>query len=196
MLAAAGDEGFVSLFDGKDLAGWTGAVDHYEVKDGVMTYKAGGKGGNLFTAGTYADFAFRFEFKLPPAGNSGIGIRAPLDEGDIAYTGMEIQILDDAHDKYKGWLKPYQVHGSVYGIAPAHCGYLRPTGQWNFQEIIARGPHIQVFVNGTKVNDTDLSQAKPVDKKEHPGQHRPEGHIGLLGHTDPVAFRNIRVKRM
>ncbi len=107
---------------------------------------------------------------------------------------MEIQILDDGHEKYKN-LHEWQVHGSVYGVVPAHRGYLRPTGEWNFEEIIAKGPHIQVFVNGTKVNDADLSKAKPIDGHEHPGLNRPEGYVGFLGHVDTVAFRNIRIKK-
>jgi hypothetical protein len=106
---------------------------------------------------------------------------------------MELQILDDGDPKYKD-LKPWQVHGSVYGIVPAHRGYLRPVGEWNYEEIIVKGPRIQVFVNGTKVNDADLSKAKPIDEHEHPGFTRTEGYVGFMGHGDPVAFRNIWIK--
>jgi len=86
------------------------------------------------------------------------------------------------------------VHGSVYGIGPAHRGYLRPVGEWNYEEVIARGPRITVYVNGTKVNDLDLSKAKPVDEHEHPGMKRADGYTGFMGHGDLVAFRNIRYK--
>jgi hypothetical protein len=92
-------------------------VKIYEVKDGVMTCR----GGNLFTKKEYANFVLRFEFRTPPAGNNGLGLRSPL-EGSPSYDGLEIQILDDGHPKYKGWLQPYQFHGSIYGIAPAKQG--------------------------------------------------------------------------
>jgi hypothetical protein len=82
----------------------------------------------------------------------------------------------------------------VYGVAPAHRGALRPVGEWNYEEVIVKGPHIQVFVNGTKINDTDLSKAKPLDEQDHPGMHRTDGYVGFMGHGDPVQFRNIRIK--
>ncbi len=190
-LQTANDEGFKPAFNGKDLTGWVGQTDAYEVKDGAIGFKPG-SGGNIFIKDPLADFAIRFEFKLPPAGNNGLAIRSPL-EGNPAFVGMELQILDDTHEKYKD-LKNWQVHGSVYGVSPAHRGYLQPTGEWNYEEVIVKGPHIQVFVNGTKVNDTDLSKAKAVDEHEHPGLHRTEGYVGFMGHGDPVQFRNIRVK--
>lgn len=192
ILQARGGEGLKSAFNGKDLTGWIGSTDAYEVKDGVLAFKQGG-GGDLFIKDPFADFHIRFEFKLPPAGNNGLAIRSP-EKGNPAFAGMELQILDDGHEKYKD-LKPWQVHGSVYGIAPAHRGYLRPTGEWNYEEVIVKGPKIQIFVNGTKVNDVDLSKIdKPVDDHEHPGMRRTEGYVGFMGHGDPVQFRNIRIK--
>jgi len=186
---------FKSLFNGKDMTGWIGDVNSYEAtKDGCLYFKPGTKD-NIYTAEEYDNFILRFEFKLTPAGNNGVAIRSPI-EGKSSYAGMEVQILDDGHEKYKGWLLPYQFHGAVYGISPAHRGYLRPAGEWNYMEIIADGPRIQVFTNGTKVNDVDLSQAKPIDGEEHPGMHRPSGHIGFLGHEDAVWFRNIAIRRL
>jgi 3-keto-disaccharide hydrolase len=76
------------------------------------------RGGNLFTEKEYPNFVFRFEFKTEPGGNNGVGIRAPL-EGDAAYAGMEIQILDDGHERYKGKIKSEQHHGSIYDVIPA-----------------------------------------------------------------------------
>jgi hypothetical protein len=183
-------EGFVSLFDGKTLKGWQGDVKGYAVEDGTMKCKPGG---NIFTAKQYANFVFRFEFKLPPAGNNGVGIRTPL-RGDAAYAGMEIQILDDSDPVYKE-LQPYQFHGSIYGVVPAKRGALKPVGQWNTEEIVANGSHIKVTVNGKVTVDADLSKiGKTMDHNEHAGLHNAKGYIGWLGHGDPVAFRRVRIK--
>jgi hypothetical protein len=185
-------EGFVSLFDGKTLEGWQGAVAGYKVVDGTMLCEPGG---NLFTKKEYANFILRFEFKLPPAGNNGVGIRSPL-EGTAAYTGMEIQILDDGHPNYKD-LHDYQAHGSIYGAVPAKRGFLKPTGEWNVEEIVAEGSHIKVTLNGTVITDADIAKIeKTVDGAEHPGLHNPKGYISWQGHGDPVAFRNVRIKEL
>jgi len=187
--------GFVSLFDGKTLDGWQGDVKHYAVRDGVMTCH----GGILYTAKEYANFIFRFEFKLSPGGNNGVGIRSPL-VGEPTYNGMEIQILDDGHKMYKGWLKPYQAHGSIYGVVPAKRGFLKPTGQWNCEEILADGGHLRVTLNGTVITDADISQVtQTIDHNPHPGLHNPRGYISWLGHgnpPDPVEFRNVRIKEL
>jgi len=184
-------EGFVSLFDGKTLDGWQGDVKGYPVENGTIVCK----GDNLFTAKEYANFVFRFEFKLPPAGNNGVGIRTPL-KGDAAYAGMEIQILDDDHPSYKD-LQPYQFHGSIYGVVPAKRGSLKPVGQWNREEIVADGSHIKVTLNGKVIVDADLSKIdKTMDHQQHPGLHNAKGYVGWLGHGDPVAFRNVRIKTL
>jgi hypothetical protein len=186
-------DGFVSLFDGKTLKGWQGDVKGYTLKDGAMTCEPGG---SLYTDKEYANFVLRFEFKLPPAGNNGVSIRSPL-KGISAYDGMEIQILDDDHPKYKTEIpiKPYQTHGSIYGIAPAKRGFLKPVGQWNQEEIIADGSHLKVTLNGTVINDVDISKIKKtVDGQPHPGLHNAKGYIGWAGHGDPVSFRNVRIK--
>jgi len=156
-----------------------------------------GGGGNLYTKDEFSNFIYRFEFQLTPGANNGVGIRAPL-EGDAAYVGMEIQVLDNEAPMYKD-LHPYQYHGSVYGVIPAKRGYLLPTGQWNKEEIIARGNKIKVILNGTVILDGDIKEASKggtMDHREHPGLLRPTGHLGFLGHGDVVRFRNMRVKRL
>jgi hypothetical protein len=189
--------GFTPLFNGKNLDGWIGSTDSYKVKDGIIEFVKG-KHGNLFTKDEYEDFVVRIDFLLDPGTNNGIGLRAPL-KGDIAYEGIEIQILDTEDEKHKDIL-PYQAHGSVYGIAPAKRGFLKPTGEWNTQEILVNGRHITVTLNGTVINDFDLDKAAPdgktIDGKEHPGLARKTGHIGLLGHQDYIQFRNIRVMKL
>lgn len=186
-------DGFVSLFDGKTHEGWQGDTKGYPIEDGILVCAPGGK---LMTKNEYANFQFRFEFKLPPGGNNGVGIRAPL-AGNSAYNGMEIQILDDGHKKYEGWLKDYQHHGSIYGVVPAKTGHLKPVGEWNSEEIVADGSHIKITLNGQVIVDADLSKIeKTMDGKEHPGLHNEKGHIGFLGHGDRVEFRNIRIKEL
>jgi hypothetical protein len=187
-------EGFKSLFNGKDLSGWIGATKGYVVEDGkIICPKRGG--GNLYTKDEYSDFVFRLEFKLTPGANNGLGIRAPL-KGDAAFVGMELQILDDTAPKYKN-LRPYQFHGSIYGVVPAKRGNLKPVGEWNSQEVVAKGNRIKVTLNGTTIVDADIKKAstpKTIDGRPHPGLKRTKGHIGFLGHGSRVEFRNIRIK--
>ena len=191
-------EGFVSLFNGQDLSQWTGNTVGYPVRDGVVEVAPElGGGGNVYTKDEFANFIYRFEFQLTPGANNGIGIRAPL-EGDAAYVGMEIQVLDNEAPQYKD-LDPRQYHGSVYGIMPAKRGFLLPTGEWNKEEIIAKGNKIKVTLNGTVILDGDIKEALKngtLDNKDHPGLFRPSGHLGFLGHGDVVRFRNMRVKKL
>jgi hypothetical protein len=182
------------LFNGRDLAGFTGDTTGYKVVDGVIVSPTSGSG-RLYTADEYSDFSFRFDFKLTPGGNNGVGIRAPL-EGDAAYVGMEIQILDNDADVYKD-IQPYQAHGSVYGIVPAKRGYLKPVGEWNHEEIIAKGRHVTVVLNGTTIVDANIDEASKsgtLDGKDHPGLKRDKGHIGFLGHGAKIEFRDLRIK--
>jgi len=185
------EQGFTRLFNGKNLDGWQGSTKGYKVVDGAMICDPGG---NIFTAKEYADFIFRFEFKMPPMGNNGVGIRTPL-EGNPAYAGMEIQILDDSYKDKHPELKPYQYHGSVYGVVPAEPGYQK-LDEWNTEEILCKGSHIKVTLNGVVILEADLDKVEPIDGREHPGLHNKKGHIGFLGHGSPVEFRNIRIKEL
>jgi len=198
------EQGFVLLFDGKVLSPeiWKNekSIAGYPVRDGAIVCD---KGGNLLTKKEYGNFIFRCEFKLPPGGNNGIGIRAAGVDSNPSYNGMEIQVLDNGADQYKN-LEKYQYHGSIYGVVPAKRNaekndYQKPVGEWNYQEIIALGPKIIVILNGEMIVNADISEFKTkptIDGKEHPGLHREKGSIGFLGHGDPVQFRNIRIKSL
>jgi hypothetical protein len=191
-------EGFVQLFDGTNFDNWVGNKAGYLLKNGVIEVNPEAKGGgNLYTKEEFSDFIYRFEFQLTPGANNGIGIRAPL-EGDAAYVGMEIQVLDSEHPIYAN-LKPYQYHGSVYGVLPAKRGFLKPTGEWNQEEIMIQGSKIKVTLNGTVITEADLKEATKngtVDHNEHPGLKNTTGHIGFLGHGDVVRFKNMRIKKL
>jgi HEAT repeat protein len=188
-------EGFTVMFNGRDLTGWTGDLKGYAAENGKIVVRPEQGTGNLYTAREYADFVLRFEFKLTPTANNGLGVRAPL-QGDAAYAGMEIQILDDGSPVYRN-LRPYQYHGSVYGIIPAARGALRPAGEWNTQEVVMNGRRVTVILNGRIIVDADLDEAAvdgAMDGRPHPGLRNDRGHIGFLGHGSRVEFRNIRLK--
>ena len=191
--------GFDLLFNGKDLTGWTNAdgQEHkgYVVKDGMIVVEPKLGGGDLYTAKEYSDFIMRFEFRLTPGANNGLGIRTPRGK-NAAYNGMELQILDNTADKYKN-LRPYQFHGSIYGVVPAKVGYLKPVGDWNYQEVIAKGNQITIKLNGTTIVDADIKKAstpKTMDGREHPGLLNKKGYIAFCGHGDKLAFRSLRIK--
>jgi hypothetical protein len=189
--------GFTSLFNGKDLEGWQGDVSGYEAVGGEIRSKKG-VGGNLLTTREFADFVLQFEFRLTPGANNGLGIRAP-EKGDAAFAGIELQILDDGHEKYAK-IQPWQVHGSIYGVVPAARDCLKPAGEWNTEEVTVQASRITVVVNGKQILDADIApyrDGKPtVDGKDHPGLARTTGRIGFLGHGDEVHFRSIRIREL
>ena len=138
----------------------------------------------------------RLEYKLPPGGNNGLAIRYP-GKGDGAYVGMaEVQVLDDDAAMYAK-LDPRQYNGSAYGMTASHRGFLRPAGEWNYEEVTVKGSTIKVELNGTVILDADLSKVTEyMAKSAHPGKDVKKGHFGFCGHNDPVAFRGIEVKKL
>jgi hypothetical protein len=82
-------------------------------------------------------------------------------------------------------------------MVPAALGFLRPVGEWNFQEVTIKGSSIRVELNGTVILDTDLSTVKEyMANHDHPGKDRKTGHFGFAGHGDPVQFRHVEVKSL
>jgi hypothetical protein len=202
--------GFEMLFDGTNLDKWTGNKEGYRITNNEIYVTSGyGNGGNLYTEKEYRDFVFRFEFSfVRPGANNGVGVRTPHGV-DAAYGGMcEVQVLDHDDPIYAGWLKDYQVHGSVYGVIPAKRIQHKPLGEWSCEEIRVQGDHITVTVNGEVIVDGDIREAcqghnvapdggnvnpYTVDHHNHPGMFNEKGYIGFLGHGPGVKFRNVRV---
>jgi len=179
------------LFDGSTLKGWKG--EGYAVENGAIYCTP--KGSFLQTEKEYGDFVLDFEFQLSPGANNGIGLRYP-GSGDAAYTGMEIQVLDDHHEKYKG-LQTWQYHGSVYGMqasTQSEKSQLKPTGEWNRQQILCIGDHVKVILNGVTITDVYLTGKQPLHDAKHPGLERKSGTIAFCGHGDRVGYRNLKVK--
>jgi hypothetical protein len=191
-------DGFVPLFNGTDLAGWKqfgSNKDVWKVDDGMIVCQGNG-GGWLGTTRDYADFELRLEYRLTPAGNSGVYIRAPT-EGHISRAGIEIQILDDFHPKYAN-IDFYQYTGSIYHVVAPTRRASKKAGQWNAMTIRALGREVRVILNGKTIVDADLDRARkdPAVDKEHPGLARTTGRIGLQSHTDRVEFRDLRIKEL
>lgn len=206
------EPGFTSLFNGTDLTGWVygrrGTAENksgkgYQVENGII-YSTTEDGGNLYTVKEYSDFVLRFDVRLTENANNGIGIRAPL-EGDAAYVGIEIQVLDDGGSQYTS-LRPYQYHGSIYGMVAPKRGFQKPVGEWNSEEITAKGRQITIKLNGTTIVDANLDDVKDEEMlKTHRDLSKPagsrgianaKGHIGFLGHGARVEFRNIRIREL
>src|SRR4051794_21020054 len=190
--------GFKSIFNGKDWTGWAGPTENYEIENGVIRCQPK-KGGTPYTVEEFGDFVVRLDIKIPPGGNNGLAIRYP-GEGDTAYVGMcECQVLDDNYEKVKGKIDPRQAHGSAYGMVAAQRGYQHPLGDWNYQEVTVQGSTIKVELNGTVILDTDLNKVDPTTfmaNHPHPGKDRTSGSFGFAGHSDPVEFREIYIKKL
>jgi hypothetical protein len=211
ILAGHGQEGYNSIFNGKDLDGWTmndgktPASEVVKAEDGAMKWLLH-KGGTPYWNTELTDFQARVDFKLPPGGNNGLAIRYP-GHGNTAYDGMcESQVLDDNYEVNKAKLvgkpqpiDPRQAHGSAYGMVATARGYQHPIGEWNFEEVTVKGSTIKVELNGSVILDCDLSKVdmeNVMAHSKHPGKDRTSGFFGFAGHSDPVEFKNIFIKKL
>ncbi|MBX7256159.1 MAG: DUF1080 domain-containing protein [Candidatus Hydrogenedentes bacterium] len=190
-------DGFVPLFNGKNLDGWwiRGTnKEAYQAIDGkiLVTGKEGGDW--MFTNEEYDNFVLRYEYRcVSGEGNSGVGIRAPK-VGNPAFDGFEIQVLRP------GWPTPYQRACSLYAVQPVKVEADKPFGEWNTVEVMADGPRIKTILNGQEVYDvkvTDFTKDTVKEEWQKPADNRPaKGYIGLQSHSDSVEFRNLRIKTL
>lgn len=182
--------GFRSLSNGTDLTGWEGAGGDaalcWKVEDGLLMC-TGQKGPWLRSCEEFDDFNLRLEYRLRPGGNSGVYLRVPASGNHHgADAGIEVQILDDAADRYKT-LKPYQYTGSLYAIVAADPRVGRPVGEWNTLEIQCCGTRYRVTHNGVDVIVADEQAAPELQ------QRRVAGYLGLQNHSEEVWFRHLRI---
>lgn len=198
--------GWELLFDGTTLEGWRGfneeaLPDGWQAVDGTLSRVAGG-GDIIYAARQYQDFDFRIEWKVGEAGNSGIFYRA--EEGvvnAIFKSAVEMQVLDD--ERHYDGRSPYTSAGAVYGLYPAPRGVVRPAGEWNESRVLARGAHVEHWLNGVKVAEYELGSpdwvtriagSKFVQWPEFGTSLR--GYIGLQDHGDQVWYRNIKIREL
>lgn len=218
-------QGWELLFDGKTFAGWRGLgrdtveTNHWKVEDGLIRkvdsnevpLLPDGKkidGGDLMTIETFENFELTFEWKILPAGNSGIKYNVS-EEISTTYgsghgaLGFEYQVLDDQHEKYAGKLKPHQYTGSLYEFYPAQNVQINPVGEFNQSRIILNGNHGEHWLNGVKVLEYEMGTAEfdslyQASKfvKYPDFQKKRKGHIVITNHTDESWYRNIKIRRL
>lgn len=195
--------GWRALFNGSDMSGFEiiGDPRGYETVSGQLLFPRGYGDGFCFTTEEFDDFELRLDFRLGRAANSGLFLRGKRGGGDPAYSGCEIQILDDfnfeADNRYK--LRPTQFCGSLYAAAPPIVkDALNPPGMWNTYLVRYEGSRLRVELNGFELYDLDTHALKASP----PFQERPQrGFIGLQRHTPSqvegkyfVTFRNFYIR--
>ncbi len=195
LLSGSDPDAINPVFNGKDFSGWHGDYDGYEIKDGAIVSRKN-RGGNLYTQNTYGNFVANMEFRLSPGGHSGLAIRYPGTGNPYHESMCIIPILDSTNPRFTA-LDPRDNHGSIHGSVAAHPGYLRPTGEWNFQQVTVHGSTVRVELNGYTIVDADLSNTVS-SSDQPPSRSKPiqNGYFGFIGQGEPVAFRNISVKHL
>lgn len=201
---AAADEKWVSLFDGETLKGWTNAAGG-EVQEGAWVAEDGilhrrKRGGDLYTAREYGDFEFRWEWKISPGGNSGVKYRVTSYGGQRL--GPEYQVID--HGPRKGRGNTRHQAASLYDLfAPNEQSKVKPAGEWNSSRIVARGKHLQHYLNGKLVVDVVVGSdawnealGKSKFKKRKDFATNPAGRLFLQDHGNEVWFRKLEIKEL
>ena len=191
----AADDGFVSLYNGKDLSGWEvreGQRKAWQANGELLSCSAVG-GGWLRTSKMYSDFILKLEYRILPDGDGGVGVRIPK-QGNPVHTGMKIQIVDDGSPMNKD-LPPAEYTGAIFDQAAPKRGASKPAGEWNEFEITCLGPQIRVVLNGEVVNDVLADRITKGESGHLPLSDRPGiGFIGLQGCGSRIDFRTLAVK--
>jgi hypothetical protein len=192
------------LFDGKTLAGWRAykkdkAPDGWKAQDGMLVRLA--DGGDIVTTDEFADFELALEWKVSEGGNSGIFFRALETSQLIWHNAPEYQVLDNA--RHKDGASSLTSTGACYALFPPSRNVMRPAGDWNDTRILARGTHVEHWLNGVKIVEYEIGSADWKARvaaskfKVYPGfGEQPKGRIGLQDHGDVVWYRNIRIREL
>ncbi len=204
--ASLDDEGWILLFDGSSFDHWRGyraeeMPEGWLIQDGAMLISEPGHGGDLVTRDRFQNFEFELEWKVPDGGNSGIMFHVTEDYGSPWATGPEMQILDN--DAFEGGALEKNSAGSNYDLHAPSVDTSKPAGEWNTIRLVVNGPSVEHWMNGTKIVQYELwsyewrelvDGSKWVNHEDY--GMRSEGHIALQGDHSPVAFRNIRLRRL
>jgi len=226
--------GWRLLFDGTSFKGWRGLgydhvpTAHWTVENGSIKKIANeqvakgpdGKrlpGGDLMTEATFGDFELEWDWKMTPAGNSGMkyNVSEELSGGQpsnvlrpatgapgVSHSaiGFEYQMIDD--DRHSDGKLPTHRSGALYDmLVPSADKHLAPVGEWNHSRIVFVGNHGEHWLNGVKVVEYDLGSPRVDSAFAHSKFHtmpwypqKRSGHIVLQDHGDEVYFRNIKIR--
>lgn len=196
--SAFGKGKWQKLYNGQDLTGWhvqNGKLESWKANGEMISCVAPG-GGWLTSDKEYGDFEMKIDWRVPPGGNSGLGIRYP-GTGDPAHAGIEIQMLDDDAPQYKGKLKDAQYTGGLYYQAAPKAKAAKKPGEWNRYVVRCEGPRIRVKLNGVVIQDVNVEEYTQGQGGHKSLAERPrKGHVGVQSHGDPVDFRNIEIREL
>ena len=194
-----------SLFDGKSLDAWRGyrsatLPSGWQVANG--TFFKTTTTGDIVTRDQFGDFELEFDWKVDKGGNSGVFYRATEEYEHIYWSATEYQLLDDPNAR--DGQNRLTSAGANYGLYPAPLGAVKPAGEWNSSRIVARGPHVEHWLNGQKLLEYDYgspdweAKVKASKFKDWPNYGRAKkGYIGIQGdHTGTLEFRNVRVREL
>ena len=197
-------EGWKLMFDGKSLAGWRGyqsptAPSGWRAVNGELVFD--GKGGDLMTVDQYDSFEMRFEWRVTPNGNSGVIYRIATSEPFPWHTGPEFQVLHNAG--HKDGSNPLTSAGSNYAVNPPVKDVTKPVGEWNESRIVARGNHVEHWMNGVKLLECEVGSADWEARvkaskfgKIPPYGRTKRGHIALQDHGNVVGYRNLKIREL
>lgn len=207
-------EGWQLLFDGEKIAGWhtygqSDAAASWKMNDGVLyldTTKTNGKreGGDLVTDQEFENFHLKLDWKIGPAGNSGIIFLVHEDTSKFKRTyetGPEMQVLDNNGHADAKIIKHRA--GDLYDLISSSKETVKPVGQWNEVEIEVNKGKLVFTLNGTKVVSTTMwddnwnTMIANSKFKNMPGFGKfKKGRIALQDHGDPVWFKDIKIKAL
>jgi Domain of Unknown Function (DUF1080) len=185
---AAGESGFVPLFDGSSLAGWSvseGPESAFYVSDGaIVVHESAGYPTWLRSARQYENFDFRGEFFVKGWINSGLYLHAP-EHGRNMWCGMKINIFHQVDEK-----PAPESMGSIFPLVPPLKVNVKNQAEWNTFRILMDWPRLQVWTNGEPIHDLDLETVPEL-------RHRlRSGYLGLESLSYPIRFRNLRVREL
>jgi hypothetical protein len=205
LTAAEKAGGWKLLFDGKSLAGWRGYKTEtpagWRAENGVLIRDGEGEGRDLMTVEQYGDFELRFDWKISENGNSGVIYRIATTEQYPWQTGAEYQILHNAgHSDGKN---PITSAGSDFAVKEPTKDVTKPVGEWNEARLIAKGNHVEHWLNGVKIVEYEIGspdwdarvKASKFAKLANYGRIK-RGYIALQDHGNVVSFRNLKIKTL
>jgi hypothetical protein len=205
--AGASGEEWTVLFDGTSTAAWRAyggdafPKSGWVVEKGLLKAVAGADRTDIVTREKYGDFELELDWRVTPGGNSGVFYRVAEGPEAVWHSGPEMQILDD--ERHKDGKDEKTSAGSLYALMAPKGKKLRPVGEFNSSRVVARGNHVEHWLNGTKVVEYELGSdalkaliaASKFKDMPRFAKER-EGHVALQHHGDDVFFRNVRIRRL